>query len=96
MTTPTKTGDNARHPDVVSPLYRELSDQYGPLVGGRDLCRLLGFSTATAFRQAWRRAQLPVPVFAIPHRRGGYALTLDIATWLGALRNESLSGRRRP
>ena len=96
MTIPTKTRDDGRHINVVSQLYRELFNQYGPLVGGRDLCQLLGFSTVTAFRQAWRREQLPVPVFAIPHRRGGYALTLDIAAWLSALRNESLSGRRHP
>lgn len=81
---------------VASSLHRDLLDKYGPLVGGRELCRLLGFPTLGAFRQSWRRGQLPVPVFTIPHRRGGYALTADIAAWLVALRGAADTERRIP
>lgn len=62
-----------------------LIEKYGPLVGGADLCRLLGFRSGDAFRQAKRRHRLPVDVFSVPQRRGSYAYTLDVVRWLTAL-----------
>lgn len=62
-----------------------LIERYGPLVSGADLCRLLGFRSGDAFRQAKRRHRLPVEVFSVPQRRGTYAYTLDVAKWLAAL-----------
>lgn len=51
-------------------------EKYGPLIGGADLCRLLGYRSGDPFRQAKRRNQLPVGVFSVPQRRGTYAYTL--------------------
>ncbi|MBD8882310.1 hypothetical protein IHE49_17645 [Rhodanobacter sp. 7MK24] len=63
--------------------YRlELTTLYGPLIGGRELGRVLGFSTQEAFRQAVKRGNMPVRTFAINGRRGKFAATADIAAWL--------------
>lgn len=61
-------------------------DHYGPLVGGPELERLLGFTSSAAFRQAAYRDRLPVKVFSLPDRRGKFAFTSDIAEWLLELR----------
>lgn len=65
---------------------RTLMDRHGPLVGGLDLSRALGYPTAAAFRQALIRNSVPVRVFSIPNRRGRFALTRDVAEWLAACR----------
>lgn len=65
--------------------YRaSLIAQYGPLIGGRDLVRSLGFRTQAAFDKARREQRLPIRVFRIEGRRGRFALTLDVAQWLVA------------
>lgn len=57
-------------------------DRYGPVVGGVDLRRLLGYRTRSAFERAVRLGQLPVPVFRMPGRRGVFALTHEVAASL--------------
>ncbi len=52
MTTPPNAHDAARPLAVTLSLHQDLFDRYGPLVGGRELCRLLGFPTLGASRQA--------------------------------------------
>lgn len=84
---------------VAAQLLQDLLQCHGPLVGGKALYHILGYPSAGAFRQAWYRRHLSVPVFSIPHRRGGYALTRDIAVWLATLRatsNESIAEGRSP
>lgn len=66
-------------------LVADMERQYGPLLGGAALYRALGLPSAAAFRQAASRNALPVPVFAIPHRRGRFALTREVAVWLARL-----------
>jgi len=56
--------------------------EYGPFVGGKNLRKLLGYSTYESFRQADNRKQLPVKTFNLPKRKGKYALTEDVAKWL--------------
>ncbi len=68
--------------------YSELENKHGQLIGGADLYRTLGFKTAIAFKQAHARNCLPVSVFNLPNRKGKFAFTRDIATWLERL-NES-------
>lgn len=63
-------------------LEQELTVQYGPIVTGKDLLRLLAFPSQAAFRQALSRNQLPVPVFSIKHRRGKFALVKELALWI--------------
>lgn len=64
----------------------QLLAHYGPLLGSRDLWRVLGYSSPGGFRQAKFRNQLPVKVFEIEGRRGSYALTIEVAVWLAMQR----------
>lgn len=68
-------------------LHAQMLDRYGPLIGGRDLRRVLGFQTAAALRQAAVRGVLPIPVFAIPNRKGRFALTSEVSAWIRARRD---------
>lgn len=65
-----------------------LLEKYGPLMGGAELRRALGFRTPSAFAYAQRAGQLGIRVFDIPGRRGKFALTADVAAWLGRLRGD--------
>lgn len=67
-----------RHAEFEIRLTRAL----GPIVAGTALSRALGYPSQAAFRQAAYRERLPIPVFKIEGRRGYFALTADIATWL--------------
>jgi hypothetical protein len=71
---------------IPNPSHEFGLDRYGPLVGGPELERLLGYTSNSAFRQAVHRGRLPVKVFTLPDRRGKFAFTSDIAKWLLALR----------
>lgn len=64
-----------------------LLKKYGPLMGGEDLRRALGYRTWSAFARAARLDGLGVKVFELPGRRGKFALTIDVATWLVAMRS---------
>jgi hypothetical protein len=70
-------------------LEEELTQRYGPLISGDDLRRVLGYSSPEAFRQALARKTMPIPVFAIPNRRGKFALTKDVAIWLAEQRENA-------
>jgi|GEM_PF-762080 len=65
-------------------LQQALTAHFGPLVGGDDLRRQLGFKTAAAFERAVRLQRLGVRTFNLPGRRGRFALSVDIADWLFA------------
>ena len=80
-----------RSPDPLADLLEQaLLREFGPLVGGDDLCRMLGLASKEAFRQAEFRKQVPIPTFNIPHRRGKFALTVDLARWLAEMRLRSV------
>jgi hypothetical protein len=70
-------------------LTDELCKRYGPLIGGVDLIKALGYTNGQAFRQAHRYERLGVRVFNVPSRQGKYALTADVANWLATV---SLAG----
>lgn len=72
-------------------LVVDLERQYGALIGGKQLMSVLGSSTLAAFRQAHCRGTLPVPIFAIAHRKGKFALARDVASWLAQQRNAALN-----
>ncbi len=63
-------------------LQQQLLEKYGPLLGGDDLARALGYRTSAAMKKAWREKVLTLNFFRIPGRRGLYCLTGDVATWL--------------
>ena len=63
----------------------DLVARYGPMIGGTDLIKVLGYSNGQAFRQAHRSNRLGVRVFNIPARQGKFALTTDVANWLASV-----------
>ncbi len=71
-------------------LTKKMLKEFGPLMGGEDLRRALGYRTAPAFARAVRLQTLGVHVFEIPGRRGRFALTADVAAWLAILRQQPL------
>lgn len=74
-------------PHSLSEYRCELTRIYGPLVSGSDLCRVLGFRSQEAFRQALKRGDMPVKTFSVDGRRGKFAMTADIAAWVWGARN---------
>lgn len=64
-----------------------LLKKYGPLMGGEDLRRALGYRTWSAFARVARLNGLGVKVFELPGRRGKFALTTDVATWLVCMKS---------
>jgi hypothetical protein len=75
-------------------LEAELTAQYGPIVTGKDLLRLLAFPSQAAFQQAMYRNQLPIPVFSIKHRRGKFALVKEVAYWIVMNRATADAGQK--
>ena len=70
-------------------LKQELSERYGPIIGGKELRKSLGFNTYAMFRLAKEGGEIAIPIFKIPGRRDWYALTADLANWLISLRKNS-------
>lgn len=70
-------------------LERDLSEKHGPMMSGKDLRIALGYPSQEAFRQAYVRKTIPIPVFPIERRRGKFALTRDVAAWLAAQRERA-------
>ncbi len=76
-------------PNVVQlaeKLEASLMVQYGPVIGGSNLHKALGYVSSGAFRQAVYKKTLPLAVFSIENRRGKFALTKDVALWLATQR----------
>lgn len=65
-----------------------LENQHGPLIGGENLIKILGFKTSAAFRRADRKNLLGVKIFGIKGRRGKFAYTKDVELWLLGLNND--------
>ncbi len=53
-------------------------EKFIPLIGNRELILALGYTSASAFRQALSREQLPINAFSLPNRRGKFALRADL------------------
>lgn len=70
-------------------LTSELTARFGVLMSNSDLRQALGYTSADAFRQALYRKTVPVPVFSIPNRRGKFALTTEVASWLAEQRSRA-------
>ena len=72
--------------DIKNQTKVGLLDLYGPLIGGKDLVKVLGFRTHASFRQAVRLNKLVgINTFEIEGRRGRFALTADVEIWLNQL-----------
>ena len=92
---------NASLRSIAKSIEADLLKTWGPIVGGMDLARILGYRTTAAFRQARARKRLPVPVFKLDKRKGTYAFSKDLALWLAQERvkmaqtEETPNGKRR-
>jgi hypothetical protein len=75
-----------------SNLTERMLKEFGPLMGGEELRRALGYRTGPAFSRAVRLNAVGLLVFEIPNRRGKFALTIDVATWLAAQRAHAIEG----
>lgn len=62
--------------------YETLSEEYGPLIGGADLAKVMGFRTSSAFNKSIREGRLEIELFVISGRKGKFAYTKDVASWL--------------
>lgn len=73
--------------ELAQILEEDLLKLYGPLLSGESLRKALGFRTQGAVRQAIWQGRVPVPVFLLEHRKGYFALSKDVASWLAEKRN---------
>jgi len=60
-------------------LEAKMMEKYGPMITGKDLAAVLGFSSTSALRQADLDGRIPIPIFSPEFRRGKSALTSDEA-----------------
>ena len=70
-------------------LEQSLTEKYGGMVGGADLANLLGYRSADTLRKAVSSNSLGLRTFVVPGRQGRFALTVEVADWLIALRQAS-------
>jgi hypothetical protein len=73
------------HQDLIAILL----EKHGPLIGGKELARALGYPSLGAVREAKSKKRLPVTIFKIAGRRGHFALTTEIAAWLTKLQSDA-------
>ena len=66
--------------------FERLYAEHGPLVSGKALAKLAGFSTTDGLRMAHRRNTIGFTVFRIPARQGLFAHTADLARWLDRMK----------
>lgn len=70
-------------------LLADLSRRYGEVIGGENLSKALGFASVSAMKQAIRRGTLTIPTFFIRGRRGRFALTTEVVSWLVECRSNT-------
>jgi hypothetical protein len=73
--------------------YQDLVERYGEVMSLRDLATVLAYPTAEALRKAISRGSLSIPAFRLPHRRGWFVLTRDVAGWLSQLTRQPIHGQ---
>jgi hypothetical protein len=62
--------------------HEELLTEYGYLIGGDALWRLLAYPSHVAFNKAVARGRVPVELLKIEGRKSRYARTSDVARWI--------------
>lgn len=78
---------------MADALFTQLQQQYGSVLDSSALIKELGYRSAASFQRALARGTVPIPVFKIQHRRGSFALALDVATWLSNQRAHAVSSK---
>ena len=79
---------------LTEDLQKDMLELYGPMVGDKVLSDLLGYTNLKAFRQAVFRGVISIPIFTIQNRRGKFALTKDVATWLAEQRLKNVINKK--
>ena len=72
-----------------------LMDRYGPLLDRDALVKILGFPSGSAFDRYYQRGHLQIHLVRLPHRRGVYALAVDVARYLVEVSCDEIAGERR-
>lgn len=67
---------------LAKKIHSDLMALFGPVIGGEDLHKVLGYKTGAAFRLAFKQGDINLSIFKIDKRRGKFALTEDIVAWL--------------
>lgn len=70
-------------------LENDLITRYGPVLTGDVLIQALGYISKDAFRQSVIRKTVGVQLFEMDNRRGKYALTTEVASYLAEKRCHS-------
>ena len=91
----TAQSPNPEFSTLAEQISADLLKEHGPMLGGKSLCKTLGYSSMAAFRQAYARGTVPVTVFPIERRRGKYALANEVARWLAEQRLSAPITQRR-
>lgn len=85
-TLPSQAEERQRRPPVVHTRVRRqiavLRVNYGPEIEARDLRRIMGFRTITAFHRALASGKLGLDARRVAGRRGVFARVEDVAEWL--------------
>lgn len=66
----------------LAALEQDLIRVHGFVLDSEALWRLLCYPTRSAFQLAVKRGACPIAVFSVARRRGYFALTKSVATWL--------------
>ena len=75
--------------NTTANLAKELHQEYGPLIGGPDLVKVLGFRSNSSFKRARKLGQIDLEMFGIEGRKGSFAYTKNVASWLSNLANKN-------
>lgn len=63
-------------------LLNELIEKHGEIVNLDSLSKIIGYKTVAAVKYAIKKEQLSINTFYIKGRKGRYAMTRDVASWL--------------
>lgn len=66
-------------------MNKQLIMQYGELMDSRSLMHVLGYKSCSTFKLAITNKTLGIKVFDVPGRRGKFALTRHVSSWLSQL-----------
>lgn len=62
-----------------------------PILTASETARLMGFRSVKALANCRSAGRLPIEMFRVPGRRGWFAATQDVRTWLSGLLDSKVS-----
>lgn len=68
-----------------SSLEYKLLQEFGPFAPVSGIWRQLSYPNPESARKAALRGTLPVPTTVLPHRRGRFVRTTELAAWLNQM-----------